>query len=80
MDAVIAGVTIARSGPGGTLTLRGEIGGEESGRLDFECEEVELVDSGEALLQAASAMARVIAAQGDLVATRVLERPQPPIY
>lgn len=80
MDAVIAGITVGRAGLGGRLKLRGEISGEESGRLDFECEEVETQDSDEALLRAASAMAREIAAQRNLVATTVLGRPQPPIY
>lgn len=80
MDAVIVGIIFEPDPSGGFIVVRGDIGGEESGRIDFEAPEKKASASRRGLIPTAFGTALELAAQWPLVVTAVLDRPRPPDY
>jgi hypothetical protein len=80
IDPVIVGITFERAPSEGFFVVRGDIGGEESGRIDFEVPEKEAVNSRQSLIPTALKTALVLGDQWLLVAESVDARHQPPDY
>jgi hypothetical protein len=80
IDPVIVGIIFEHAKSETRMVLRGDIGGECSGRVDFELPERETANSLAALLPSALSMALVLGEQWLLVAQKVYERHPLPDY
>ena len=80
LESVIVGLNFDPTPSGGRVRVRGDIGGEESGRIDFELEErsVHLIPTE--VIPLALDMASRLADQAELVARAVLDRHPVPEY
>lgn len=79
IDAVVVGIDV-RANPRGGYRLEGSIGGEESGRIDYEVESVVLDATTEAVLAEASRLARQLIGKHKSIAQVILSRPPLPSY
>lgn len=78
-ESVIVGLIFEPTSTG-AIAVRGDIGGEESGRTDFELDERVVAGSRSYLLPMAAQMAMQLGEQVELVVRSVLERHPPPTY
>ena len=80
LDPVIVGLTFEPSLSGDGVRVRGDISGEETGRIDFELPEIAATDTRGGVLPIALEMATILAEQADLIARSVFDRYPPPAY
>jgi hypothetical protein len=80
LEFVIVGLLFEPTPPGDGVRVSGDIGGEESGRIDFELEGKSVMLSRTEVIPLALEMATRLAEQTDLIAKAVLERHPAPEY
>jgi hypothetical protein len=80
VDPVVVSLGFSPAPIAGRVLVRAEIGGEGTGRIDFEAEEMEVPSDHAAVLAAACQAASVLAAKSSLVIQAVLARHAPPVY
>lgn len=78
LEAIIAGVTFAISA--GQLVVKADIGGEETGRTDYETEEQHTADDFQSALMAGERLATELSAHTDVVVRALAEHRCPPDY
>ena len=79
LEAVIVGLDFKPS-PNGGIVVRGDIGGEETGRTYYQAGEHAVAGTMPAVLAAAVAIASELAAQGDVVVSALRVRQPAPDY
>ncbi len=79
IDPVIVALSFEPT-PTGEIAIRGDIGGEESGRIDFEVAERVVSSSRWDVLPTASRTAMRLGEQADTIVQAVLRRHPPPSY
>jgi hypothetical protein len=79
-ESVIVGLTFEPAPSGERIIVRGDIGGEETGRIDFETPVKEVPNAQAAVLATAYELARELADREDVVVRAVFERHAPPDY
>ena len=79
IDAVVMGIEV-RPAPSGAYLLKASLGGEESGRIDYEAPSVTVNRTTEEILVEASRLARELVDQRELIVERIQGRPPLPSY